>query len=198
MPAISAADGPVAVTGCSRLHRRTPGPRTRPSTAIASAPVSAMPASWRGRDAVAYLERLPNVEIVDGCDLFVPGSYDAAFAGCSAVFHTAAVLGNSADGKSQPLGSGDVAQDVYDGGMVGTHNVVDAVNASGSVRRLLYTSSMAAVRPREAQAPGRLRVDRDRLGLQRPGRVHAQPRSIRNGSSTPPRTRATAAGAPSR
>ena len=152
MPAISPADGPVAVTGCSgftgaHLVRELVIHGYRVRACIRDA------ASWRGQDAVAYLERLPNVEIVDGCDLFVPGSYDAAFAGCSGVFHTAAVLGNSADGKSQPLGSGDVAQDVYDGGMVGTHNVVDAVNASGSVRRLLYTSSMAAVRPREAQAP---------------------------------------------
>ena len=101
--------------------------------------------SWRGQDCVDYLSGLPNVEIVDGCDLFTPGSYDAAFNGCSAVFQVAAVLGNSADGKSQPLGSGDVSQDVYDGGIVGTRNVVDAINASGSVRRLVYTSSMAGV-----------------------------------------------------
>ena len=72
---------------------------------------------------------------------------------CAGVFHAAAVLGNSADGKSQPLGSGDVARDVYEGGLVGTRNVIDAINASGSVRRLVYTSSMAAVRPRAAPAP---------------------------------------------
>ena len=101
--------------------------------------------SWRGQDAAQYLERLPNVEIHDGCDLFTPGAYDDAFKGCAGVFHVAAVLGNSADGKSQPLGSGDVSRDVYDGGMAGTKNVVDAVGASGSVKRLVYTSSMAAV-----------------------------------------------------
>jgi nucleoside-diphosphate-sugar epimerase len=101
--------------------------------------------SWRGKDCVQYLQRLPNVEIIDGCDLFTRGSYDDAFKGCAGVFHVAAVLGNSADGKSQPLGSGDVSQDVYDGGMVGTQNVIDAINASGSVKRMLYTSSMAAV-----------------------------------------------------
>ena len=101
--------------------------------------------SWRGRDCVQYLSRLPNVEIVDGCDLFVPGSYDDAFAGCAGVFHVAAVLGNSADGKSQPLGSGDVSTDVYEGGMAGTRNVIDSVNRSGSVKRVVYTSSLAAV-----------------------------------------------------
>ncbi|MDE0348870.1 MAG: NAD-dependent epimerase/dehydratase family protein [Gammaproteobacteria bacterium] len=152
MTAISPTDGPVAVTGCSGFT----GAHMVRELAIHGYRVRACirdAGSWRGQDAVAYLERVPNVEIVDGCDLFVPGSYDAAFAGCTGVFHTAAVLGNSADGKSQPLGSGDVAQDVYDGGLAGTRNVIDAVNASGAVRRLLYTSSMAAVRPRGAPAP---------------------------------------------
>jgi nucleoside-diphosphate-sugar epimerase len=101
--------------------------------------------SWRGKDCVDYLNGLPRVEIIDGCDLFTPGSYHAAFEGCTAVFHTAAVLGNSADGKSQPLGSGDRSTDVFNGGVIGTQNVIDAINASGSVRRLVYTSSMAAV-----------------------------------------------------
>ena len=58
--------------------------------------------SWRGEDAIQYLEKLPGVEIVTGCDLFVPGSYDAAFAGCVGVFHVAAVLGNSAGEGAQP------------------------------------------------------------------------------------------------
>ena len=144
MTAISPHDGPVAVTGCSGF---TGGHMVR-ELAIHGYRVHAClrdASSWRGKDAVQYLERLPNVEIRDGCDLFTPGAYDAVFKGCAAVFHVAAVLGNSADGKSQPLGSGDVSRDVYDGGMVGTKNVVDAVNASGSVKRLVYTSSMAAV-----------------------------------------------------
>ena len=144
MTAISPNDGPVAVTGCSGFT----GAHMVRELAIHGYRVRACirdATSWRGQDAVAYLGRLPNVEIVDGCDLFVAGSYHAAFRGCVGVFHTAAVLGNSADGKSQPLGSGDVAQDVYDGGLVGTRNVIDAVNESASVRRLLYTSSMAAV-----------------------------------------------------
>ena len=144
MTAISPQDGPVAVTGCSGF---TGGHMVR-ELAIHGYQVRAClrdASSWRGRDAVQYLERLPNVTIHDGCDLFTPGTYDAAFKGCAGVFQVAAVLGNSADGKSQPLGSGDVSQDVYDGGMVGTRNVVDAVNASGSVKRLIYTSSMAAV-----------------------------------------------------
>lgn len=144
MSAINANDGPVAVTGCSGF---TGGHMVR-ELILHGYQVRACirdSKSWRGKDCVQYLEKLPNVELWDGCDLFTPHSYDKAFAGCSAVFHVAAVLGNSADGKSQPLGSGSVPQDVYDGGIVGTQNIIDSINASGSVRRLVYTSSMAAV-----------------------------------------------------
>ena len=144
MPEISPLDGPVAVTGCSGF---TGGHMVR-ELVVQGYEVRACirdANSWRGKDCVDYLNRLPRVEIIDACDLFTPGSYHAAFQGCTAVFHTAAVLGNSADGKSQPLGSGNVSTDVYDGGIVGTQNVIDAINASGSVRRLVYTSSMAAV-----------------------------------------------------
>ena len=144
MTAISPHDGPVAVTGVSGF---TGGHMVR-ELVLHGYEVRAClrnADSWRGKDCVQYLNRLPNVEIVDGCDLFVPGSYDEAFAGCSGVFHVAAVLGNSADGKSQPLGSGNVSTDVYEGGMAGTRNVIDAVNRSGSVKRVVYTSSLAAV-----------------------------------------------------
>ncbi len=144
MSAITVHDGPVAVTGCSGF---TGGHMVR-ELVLHGYEVRACLRdvnSWRGKDCVQYLERLPNVDIHDGCDLFTPQSYDKAFEGCSAVFHVAAVLGNSADGKSQPLGSGDVSADVYNGGIVGTQNVIDSINRSKSVRRLVYTSSMAAV-----------------------------------------------------
>ena len=145
MPAISPLDGPVAVTGCSGF---TGGHMVR-ELVLQGYDVRACirdANSWRGKDCVDYLRRLPRVKIVDGCDLFTPGSYHAAFEGCTAVFHTAAVLGNSANLESQPLGSGDTSMDVFNGGVIGTQNVIDAINASGSVRRLVYTSSMAAVR----------------------------------------------------
>ena len=132
MPAISPLDGPVAVTGCSG---NTGGHMVR-ELVVQGYEVRACirdANSWRGQDCVDYLSRLPHVEVIHGCDLFKAGSYDAAFQGCTAVFHTAAVLGNSADGKSQPLGSGDRSMDVFNGGVIGTQNVIDAINASGSV-----------------------------------------------------------------
>ena len=144
MSAISPKDGPVAVTGCSGF---TGGHMVR-ELVLHGYQVRACirdASSWRGQDCVSYLSKLPNVEIVDGCDLFTKGSYDAAFKGAIGVFHVAAVLGNSATVEAQPTGSGDVSDDVYQGGITGTQNVIDAINASGSVQRMVYTSSMAAV-----------------------------------------------------
>jgi nucleoside-diphosphate-sugar epimerase len=142
MTAISRSDGPVAVTGCSGFT----GAHMVRELVLQGYEVRACirdASSWRGVDAVAYLSGLPNVEVIDGCDLFIPCSYDQAFEGCSCVFHVAAVLGNSA--LAQPLRSGVRATDVYDGGIVGTQNVIDSVNASSTVKRVVYTSSLAAI-----------------------------------------------------
>ena len=87
-----------------------------------------------------YLETLPGVEIYEGCDLFIPGSYDEAFKGCVGVFHVAAVLGNSTN--DQPNASGDGGKDTYDGGMTGTQNVIDSVNKSGTVKRLIVSATL--------------------------------------------------------
>ena len=142
MTTISPKDGPVAVTGASGNF----GGHMVRELILHGYQVRALirdGSSWRGQDATAYLSQLPGVEVIDGCDLFVPGSFDAAFKGCCSVFHTAAVLGNSAG--DQPLGTGDLAQDVYNGGKSGTQNVIDAVIASGTVSRVIYTSSDRAV-----------------------------------------------------
>ena len=100
--------------------------------------------SWRGENAIAFLTGLgPAVEIVEGCDLFVEGSYDAAFEGVTAVFHVAAVLGNSSN--NQPLGAGNVDDDTYNGGVAGTRNVLGSVEKSSTVQRVIYTSSLSAM-----------------------------------------------------
>ena len=142
MSAITQKDGPVAVTGVSGF---TGGHMVR-ELSLQGYHVRAClrdSESWRGQDAINYLKTLPNVEILDGCDLFEPGSYHQAFAGCSSVFHIATVSSNSL--RTQPKGTGDVSTDVYDGLVKGTQNVVDAINASETVKRLLYTSSTSAM-----------------------------------------------------
>ena len=69
-------------------------------------------------------------------DLTKPGAYDDAFAGCAGVFHAAAEMGNL---------QGSTPQKVYDGGLTATRMLLDSVNKAGTVRRLVYTSSFAAV-----------------------------------------------------
>ena len=70
------------------------------------------------------------------CDLTEPGAYDAVFEGCTGVFHAAAEMGNL---------QGSTPQKVYDGGLTATRLLLDSVKKAGTVRRLVYTSSFAAV-----------------------------------------------------
>ena len=70
------------------------------------------------------------------CDLTVAGAYDEVFSGCVGVFHAAAEMGNLV---------GSTPQKVYDGGLTATRLLLDSLKKAGSVRRLVYTSSFAAV-----------------------------------------------------
>ena len=70
------------------------------------------------------------------CDLTEAGAYDEAFAGCVGVFHAAAEMGNL---------QGSTPQKVYDGGLTATRMLLDSVKQAGTVKRLVYTSSFAAV-----------------------------------------------------
>jgi len=67
----------------------------------------------------------------------VEGSYDAAFAGADAVVHTAAVV--------EVLDSKNAEEKILKPSLEGSKNVLGSVRRSGSVRRLVYTSSVAAV-----------------------------------------------------
>lgn len=70
------------------------------------------------------------------CDLLKEGSFDAAFDGSDAVVHTAAVVLVTAS---------DPQRDIIDPSVVGTRNVLGAVDRAKSVRRFVHTSSVAAV-----------------------------------------------------
>ena len=70
------------------------------------------------------------------CDLTKPGDYDEVFKGCSCVFHAAAEMGNL---------EGSSPRKVYEGCFPATQMIMDSIKKSGTVRRLVYTSSFAAV-----------------------------------------------------
>ncbi len=70
-------------------------------------------------------------------DLMDPGAFDEAVAGCQLVFHTASPL--------VVRGVEDPVRELIEPATRGTRNVLDAVNRSRSVRRVVLTSSVAAI-----------------------------------------------------
>lgn len=77
-------------------------------------------------------ERLDLVE----SDLMQPGSFDAAAVGCDVVMHTA---------SPYAIEVADAQRDLVDPAVNGTREVLTAAVRAGSVRRVVLTSSMAAV-----------------------------------------------------
>ena len=71
-------------------------------------------------------------------DLLDADEVRAAVAGCSDVIHAAAAL---YVGKSNPQ------KDVVDPSIIGAQNICDAIDATNCVKRLVHTSSTAAIRP---------------------------------------------------
>jgi dihydroflavonol-4-reductase len=82
--------------------------------------------------AVGASDRL---ELFQG-DLLKSGEYDEAFAGADAVVHTAAVV--AIRGKNPE-------KEIVEPSIRGTQNMLDSADKSGSVRRIIHTSSVAAV-----------------------------------------------------
>ena len=71
------------------------------------------------------------------CDLLKEGSFNGAFAGADVVVHTAAVV---------LLAARDAQKTIIDPSIKGTRNILGAIESSGgSVKRLVHTSSIAAV-----------------------------------------------------
>ena len=137
MPAVTPSDGPVAVTGASgfigshtvlTLLKRGYQVRaciTDPSNATKTEPLLAM--NDAGHPGRVTLHR---------ANLLEEGSYDAPFAGCCAVLHVGTAMG---------YGGANKPQEVYDGAVGGTHNVMGSVQRAGTVKRFVYTSSFAAI-----------------------------------------------------
>lgn len=86
----------------------------------------------RLRELPGARERLDLVE----SDLTQPGSFDAAAVGCDVVMHTA---------SPYAIDVADAQRDLVDPAVNGTREVLTAAVRAGSVRRVVLTSSMAAV-----------------------------------------------------
>ena len=137
MSAISPADGPVAVTGASGYI----GSWTVYDLMRQGYRVHACVRDLTNPAKVDHLTALNDdpglrgrVELFRG-DLFDRGSYDAAFADCSAVLHVGATVGYNRE----------TPQQVYDGCYTENDHVLASARRSGTLRRFVFTSSFAAV-----------------------------------------------------
>jgi nucleoside-diphosphate-sugar epimerase len=81
-------------------------------------------------------ERYPGKLQCFEADLLEPGSLDAALEGCDALIHTAAAV---------ILAAPDPQKQIIDVAVKGTQNVLDSVARVPSVKRIVMTSSIAAV-----------------------------------------------------
>jgi len=142
MSAISGPDaGPVAVTGASGFI----GSHVVKNLVEAGYQVRACVRDANRTDKMAYLLAMdkqgPGSVELHSCDLMEAknGAYDEVFSGCAAVFHVAADLGTDPEhGAPSP-------QVTYDSLLAATAGVLDSCKKAKTVKRVVYTSSSAAV-----------------------------------------------------
>ena len=133
---VSPADGPIAVTGASGYI----GSWIVRDCAEQGYEVRACVRDASRAEKTAHLAALNDaglrgrVVLAEG-DIFQPGSYDDAFAGCSAVIHAGAAVGYNRE----------TPQQVYDGCFTEVRHVLESATKSGAIRRFVFTSSFAAV-----------------------------------------------------
>lgn len=137
MPPVTPSSGPVAVTGASgyvgahivlALLQRGYTVRaciTDPENPEKTAHLLAM--NEQGHPGSVALYR---------ANLLEEGSYDEPLAGCSAIVHAGTAMG---------YGGANNPQEVYDGAVSGTDNVLRSVAKAGTIQRFAYTSSFAAI-----------------------------------------------------
>jgi len=101
----------------------------------------------------AYLTSLPGaaerLELLPG-DLLIEGSYDLAIAGCDTVIHSA---------SPYVLDVKDPQTDLVDPALNGTLNVLDACKKATTVKRVVLTSSNAAIT--DEPEPGKVYSEKD-------------------------------------
>mmetsp|Transcript_145027 Transcript_145027/g.205247 ORF Transcript_145027/g.205247 Transcript_145027/m.205247 type:complete len:347 (+) Transcript_145027:98-1138(+) len=86
-------------------------------------------------------------------DLFEDGAFDECFKGANVVVHSAAVVSNARAVK-------DPIKDIVDPSVKGTQNVIDSIVKSGTVTRVVHTSSIAAIQTYDKD-PGYIFTERD-------------------------------------
>jgi len=136
MPAVTTADGPVAVTGASGfIGAHTVIALLKRGYDVRGC-VTDISNTTKTKFLLALNEEHPGNLTLHQANLLEEGSYDDVFAGYSAVLHVGTPMGYG--GANNPV-------QVYEGAVGGIHNIVNSVKKAGTVRRLVYTSSFAAI-----------------------------------------------------
>jgi len=100
------------------------------------------------KEKTEHLNNLPNASShlqLIAADLELEGSFDEAIKGCVAVFHTASPFFTTA--KS------DGYKELINPALNGTKNVFESIRRAGTVKKVILTSSMAAVGYNGGQLP---------------------------------------------
>lgn len=168
MPPISAADGPVAVTGASGYIGSWVVKNLAENGYVVRACVRDASREDRTAHLLAINQSATGEVQLFSADLMNEYDYDPIFEGCSAVFHVAANFGTDPRwaaatdvvGRLSPIDAAAAKvlgteaqkpttsydQGVYDSLVVATQRVLRAIERTGeTVKRLVYTSSFAAV-----------------------------------------------------
>ena len=134
--AVTAADGPIAVTGSSGYIGSWIVQDLAEQGYTVRACVRDVTQTGKVDHLLAMNDAgLPGqVELASG-DLFNPGSYDDAFKDCSAVLHAGATVGYNRE----------TPQEVYDGCFTEVEHVLESAIRGGALKRFVFTSSFAAV-----------------------------------------------------
>jgi len=85
-------------------------------------------------------------------DMTVPGVYDTVFEGAHTVFHPAEVFMSFSEGSNiqearKDFGEKVTLEAMHDHAMRSSQYIVDSVNKSSTVKRLVYTASIASIMP---------------------------------------------------
>lgn len=84
-------------------------------------------------------------------DMSVPGAYDAIFKGCDVIFHPAEIFMTFAPGRDIQNAAGKLAStggsvtNLSAAALKSSQDLVDSVNKSGTVKLVVYTSSILAM-----------------------------------------------------